>query len=45
MSDGTLIPMNRASRKPVTEAYRQLRLQLEGEPAAPPPLESGGDSL
>ena len=45
MSDGTLIPMNRGSRKPISEAYRQLRLRMEGDPAAPPPFGKGCDGL
>src|SRR5699024_7683486 len=45
MSDGTLIPMNRGSRKPISEAYRQLRLRMEGDPAASPPFGKGCDGL
>ena len=45
MSDGTLIPMGRSSRKPISEAYRQLRLRMEGDPAAPPPFGKGCDGL
>ena len=45
MSDGTLIPMNRGSRKPISEAYRQLRLRMEGDPAASPPFGEGCDGL
>ena len=43
MSDGTLIPMNRGSRKPISDAYRQLRLQLAEE--EPPASGNGCDSL
>ena len=45
MSDGTLIPMNRGSRKPISEAYRQLRLRMEGDPGASPPFGKGCDGL
>ena len=45
MSDGTLIPMNRGSRKPISEAYRQLRLRMEGDLAASPPFGEGCDGL
>ena len=45
MSDGTLIPMNRGSRKPISDAYRQLRLRMEGDPAASPPFGKGCDGL